>query len=86
MLGRAASSLYWMSRYMERAENMARLLDVGYRMSLTPGLDSGHREQWESTLQAAALSEPFFATHENATMPLIRNFMLFDENNPSSVR
>ena len=37
MLGRTASSLYWMSRYMERAENLARLLEVGYRISLMPG-------------------------------------------------
>ena len=37
MLGRTASSLYWMSRYMERAENMARLLEVGHRISLMPG-------------------------------------------------
>ncbi|MEZ5872720.1 MAG: alpha-E domain-containing protein [Nitratireductor sp.] len=86
MLGRTASNLFWLSRYMERAENMARLLDVGYRMSLTPGLDTGHREQWDSTLQAAALSEAFHQMHEEALMPKVRDFMLFDENNPSSVR
>ena len=41
MLGRTASSLYWMSRYVERAENMARLLEVGYRISLMPGAIEG---------------------------------------------
>ncbi|MFZ1814270.1 MAG: alpha-E domain-containing protein [Rhizobiaceae bacterium] len=86
MLGRTASSLYWMSRYMERAENMARLLDVGYRMSLTPGLDKGHREQWESTLRAGALHDSFFERHETASIAQVRNFMLFDEENSSSVR
>ena len=44
MLGRTAASLYWMSRYMERAENMARLLEVGYRISLMPGAVEGHRD------------------------------------------
>ena len=50
MLGRTASSLYWMSRYVERAENMARLLEVGYRISLMPGAIEGHRDEWRSTL------------------------------------
>ncbi len=49
MLGRTASSLYWMSRYMERAENLARLLEVGYRISLMPGAVEGHRDEWRST-------------------------------------
>lgn len=85
MLGRAASSLYWMCRYMERAENIARLLDVGTRMSLTPGLDTGHRDQWESTLQAAGVSTAFHAKKQQATLAAVRDFMVFDEVNPSSV-
>ena len=36
MLGRTAASLFWMSRYVERAENMARLLEVGYRVAEQP--------------------------------------------------
>jgi uncharacterized alpha-E superfamily protein len=85
MLGRTASSLFWISRYMERAENMARMLDVGYRVSLMPGIDSTEHEQWESTLNAAGIAERFFTTHETASLPHIRDFMLFDKHNPSSV-
>ena len=85
MLGRTAQSLYWMCRYMERAENMARLLDVGNRMSLTPGLDASHRDQWESTLQAAGIAGPFFARKQAASLASVRDFMLFDDSNPSSV-
>ena len=44
MLGRTASSLFWMSRYVERAENMARLVDAGLRMALTKA--SGSPEEW----------------------------------------
>lgn len=47
MLGRTAASLYWMSRYIERAENIARLTEVGYRISLTPDIGIGHREDWK---------------------------------------
>lgn len=86
MLGRTAANLFWTSRYMERAENLARMLDVGYRVSLTPGLDSGHREQWESTLQAAGIAEAFFAKHEEANVEEVVDFMLFDQENPSSVQ
>lgn len=86
MLGRTASSLYWICRYMERAENMARLFDVGYRMSLGPGIDGTNREQWESTLQSAAMADQFFERHEQARLPQIRDYMLFDEANPTSVR
>jgi len=85
MLGRTASSLYWMSRYMERAENIARLVDVGYRVSLTPGLSESDRDQWKSTLQAAGVTNDFFAGHDTADLTAIRDYMLFDEDNPSSV-
>ncbi|MGI9400577.1 MAG: alpha-E domain-containing protein, partial [Rhizobiaceae bacterium] len=85
MLGRTASNLFWISRFMERAENMARMLDVGYRVSLTPGLDSGHREQWESTLRAAGIAESFFEQFDTADVAKICDFMLFDRENPASV-
>ena len=52
MLSRTAEYLYWISRYMERAETTARLLDVGYRMSLFPN-PSGYNNEWESVLSAA---------------------------------
>ena len=47
MLSRTAENLYWISRYMERAETTARLIDVGYRMSLFPN-PNGHNNEWES--------------------------------------
>ena len=47
MLSRTAEYLYWISRYMERAETNARLLDVGYRMSLFPN-PNGYNNEWES--------------------------------------
>ena len=60
MLGRTAASLFWMSRYVERAENMARLLEVGYRISLMPGAIEGHRDEWRSTLDECGLRGELF--------------------------
>lgn len=85
MLGRTAANLFWLARYMERAENIARLLDVGYRVSLTPGLGEGHREQWDSTLRAAGVADLFYQRHETASLEAIRDFLLFDPSNDSSV-
>ena len=86
MLGRTAASLFWMSRYMERAENMARLLEVGYRISLMPGAVEGHREDWRSTLQSAACSVAYDLKHDEITTARVIEFLIFDEDNPSSIR
>jgi len=86
MLGRSAQNLFWLSRYVERAENMARLLEVGYRMSLTSRREGGTSEHLISMLQAAEVDEEFNAKHDVADVGSVSHFMLFDEANPSSVR
>jgi uncharacterized alpha-E superfamily protein len=86
MLGRTAASLYWMSRYMERAENMARLLEVGYRISLMPGAIEGHRDEWQSTLKSAACDFTYSQLHDDISAADVMNFLIFDERNISSIR
>lgn len=86
MLGRTAASLYWMSRYMERAENMARLLEVGYRISLMPGAVEGHRDEWRSTLQSCACDQGYAQKHDEIVSAKVIHFLIFDEDNPSSIR
>ncbi len=86
MLGRTASSLYWMSRYMERAENMARLLEVGHRISLMPGAVEGHRDEWLSTLLSAACELSYEAKHQDIVAAQVIDFLIFDESNPSSIK
>ena len=62
MLGRTANDLFWMSRYIERAENIARLLEVGYRIALLPR--TGDQEaEWYSTLRSAGCEEGFLTKH-----------------------
>jgi uncharacterized alpha-E superfamily protein len=86
MLGRTAQNLFWLSRYVERAENMARLFEVGYRMSLTSRREGGSSEHLMSMMQAAEVDEEFAKKHKVADVASVSQFMLFDETNPSSVR
>lgn len=85
MLGRTAANLFWLSRYVERAENMARLLEAGYRMSLVSRRDGSGSEHLVSMLQAAGGDELFFAQHQTADLRSVAHFMLLDPENPSSV-
>ncbi len=86
MLGRTASSLFWMSRYMERAENMARLLEVGHRISLMPGAVEGHRDEWRSTLLSASCATGYDSKHEDISAAQVVDYLVFDESNPSSIK
>mgnify|MGYP000446810573 CR=1 FL=1 len=56
MLGRTAQNLFWLSRYIERAENMARMFEVGYRMSLTSRREGSASEHLISMMQAAEVA------------------------------
>lgn len=85
MLGRTAQNLFWLSRYVERAENMARLLEVGYRMSLTSRREGGASEHLMSMMQAAEVDEDFAKKHATPNVDNVAHFMMFDPANPSSV-
>jgi uncharacterized alpha-E superfamily protein len=85
MLGRTANDLFWMSRYMERAENIARLLEVGYRIALLPREGQGEHDEWRSTLRGAGCEEGYLAKYGSYVTRDAVNFMLFDPANSSSV-
>ena len=84
MLGRTASDLLWMARYMERAENMARLLEAGYRLALFP-TQSGESE-WRSTLRSAGCESSYLERFGRFDTADVVHYMLMDQSNPSSVR
>ncbi|MEP2781673.1 MAG: alpha-E domain-containing protein [Pseudoruegeria sp.] len=86
MLSRTAESLYWTSRYIERAETTARLLEVAYRMSLMPNASGGHANEWSSILAAAGVSHDFAETGQEVNAENVTAFMLFDDLNPSSIK
>jgi uncharacterized alpha-E superfamily protein len=85
MLGRTANDLYWLSRYVERAENMARLVEVGYRIVLLPREGEGYHQEWRSTLQSGGCEEGYFAKYPTLDTKNVVDYLLFDADNPSSV-
>ncbi len=85
MLSRTADNLYWITRYMERAETMARLLDVGARMSLLPSTGEGYHSEWESLLQASGTAEGFARKYGDPVQRNIESYFFFDRDNPSSI-
>jgi uncharacterized alpha-E superfamily protein len=84
MLGRSANGIFWMFRYLERAENTARLLDAGFRLALTRG-QSVAREEWRSVLVTTGQDAAFLKHHGEYAGPLVTNFILRSPENPGSV-
>jgi uncharacterized alpha-E superfamily protein len=83
LLGRTANGLYWMNRYIERAENMARLLDAGLRMALTRSESAA--EEWTSVVVSAGAEPAFRRRHDEFSVATVSDFLLRDTGNPSSV-
>jgi uncharacterized alpha-E superfamily protein len=83
LLGRTANGLYWMHRYIERAENMARIVDAGLRMALTKTSDAP--EEWSSVVVSAGVAPGFSQKHEAYNAATVSDFLLRDTDNPSSV-
>jgi uncharacterized alpha-E superfamily protein len=84
MLSRTADNLFWIARYMERAETAARLLEVGSRISLIPSAH-GYRSEWDSLLQALGTADAFDKKYSESVQRNIESFLFFDRDNPSSV-
>src|SRR5215472_7701496 len=87
MLSRVANSLYWMSRYLERAENIARIVDVNLQLLLDfRNLDdqalAGH---WVPIVQSTGDEQSFFALHKKATGQTVTQFLVFQTENSNSI-
>lgn len=84
MLGRVANGIFWMYRYLERAENTARLLEAGHRMTLTRGPDTASKE-WKSILTTLGLRQVYEANHDDYSGASVCDFVLRSKANPESV-
>ncbi|WP_353536214.1 alpha-E domain-containing protein [Cognatishimia sp. WU-CL00825] len=84
MLGKTAGGLFWMFRYLERAENTARLLEAGWHIALTRAAD-GSSNEWQSIIATAGMTQAYQAQHDSYEPAQVINFMLRDKQNPSSV-
>jgi uncharacterized alpha-E superfamily protein len=85
MLSRTADHLYWMSRYLERAENLARMIDAHQRLSLLPRSPEAVLQGWHATLVSLGLASAFLERHESLTARAAFDFLAFDRNHPSSI-
>ncbi|MES2978176.1 MAG: alpha-E domain-containing protein [Pseudomonadota bacterium] len=86
MLSRTADHLFWMSRYTERAENTARMLDVNYQTSLLPQSAAVAQVGWQGLLSISELKPAFAAKYGEEVNPRdVMDFMVRDEKNPSSI-
>src|ERR1041385_3042096 len=83
MLSRVADSIYWMSRYVERAENVARFVDVNLQLMLDA--PSGEDQQWEPLVNTTGDHEDFKKRYGKATQRNVLQFLSFDPENPNSI-
>ncbi len=83
MISRVADSIYWMSRYVERAENVARFIDVNLKLTLdaAPGGD----QQWLPLVNTTGDHEDFKKRYQDASAYNVIHFLTFDADNPNSM-
>lgn len=86
MLSRTADHLFWMARYMERAENTARMLDVNYQTSLLPQSTDAAEKGWNGLLSISELSGDFAKRYSTVNARNVMEYMVADANNGSSIR
>jgi uncharacterized alpha-E superfamily protein len=83
MLSRVADSIYWMSRNVERAENLARYVDVTFNLLLD--LPAGSAEQWQPLVSTTGDLEYFKRHYGEATRQNVIRFLAFDTDYPNSI-
>jgi uncharacterized alpha-E superfamily protein len=85
VLSRTADHLYWMSRYLERAENLARMLDAHQRLSLLPRPQEAVSQGWQATLVSLGAAEAFLAGERPLTARAAFDFLALDRRNCGSI-
>ncbi len=85
MLSRTAENLFWMGRYMERADFLARILDAAGRLAALPSRAGVDHQAWDSAIASSGVSRAFHAIYGAADEDAVRDFLGFDTDNPSSI-
>lgn len=83
MLSRVADAIYWVGRYLERAENVARIVDVNLNLMLD--LADTAKAQWKPLVQTSGDSESFIERYGAANRANVIRFLTFDADNPNSI-
>ncbi len=84
MLSRAAENLYWLGRYIERAENVARIIDVNNNLMLDSNVASID-QQWQPLIVTSGDDEDFEKRYKSYSEKNVIKFLTFDEKNPNSI-
>jgi uncharacterized alpha-E superfamily protein len=86
MLSRTADNLYWLARYVERADFLARIIKAAQRLATLPSSYSGTGTEWESALESSGAAQGFRATRGAAEEASVIDYLTFAPDNPSSIR
>jgi uncharacterized alpha-E superfamily protein len=86
MLSRTADSIYWLARYVERAEYLSRILEATQRLTALPLAYTGSTNEWESAVATAGCTGSFYKTYSEADEQSVTDFLAFSTANPSSIR
>src|SRR3954468_23479237 len=86
MLSRTAENLYWLARYVERAEYLARTIEATLRVTALPNTYIGQTNEWDSALLTAGVSVSFYDSHTVADEASVVDYLAFSADNPSSIR
>jgi len=86
MLSRTADSIYWLARYVERAEYLARILEATQRLTALPLAYTGSTNEWESAVATAGCAASFYKTYVDAGEDTVTEFLAFSPANPTSIR
>src|SRR3954452_15859644 len=89
MLSRMAESLYWIGRYVERAEDTARITDVNLHHTLEMGASGGvqarRRRHWEALIAIVGDAERFRAQYDEANEETVPLYLTYAAENPHSI-
>lgn len=86
MLSRTAENLFWLARYVERAEYLARTIEATLRATALPATYVGKTNEWESALLTAGIGEGFYKIYSEADERSVVDYIAFSSDNPSSIR
>ena len=86
MLSRTAENLYWLARYVERAEYLARTIEATLRVTSLPAAYIGKTNEWDSALLTAGVCASFYEPYQEANEPNVVEYLAFSPSNPSSIR
>ena len=86
MLSRTAENLFWLARYVERAEYIARTIDATLRVTALPAAYIGKTNEWESALLTAGVSQSFYEVYDEANEQNVVEYLSFNAANPSSIK